>query len=472
MTELWRMSLSDLSATLASGAASAQEVLSQFRDRIARLDPAINALVTENPQADAQAAASDARRAAGKALGPLDGIPVAIKDNILTKDIRTCWGSPVYADHVPDADEVAVSRLKAAGAVILGKTNVPEFTLEGFTDNPLFGPTRNPFDLATTPGGSSGGSVAGVAAGLFPAALGTDGGGSIRRPAGYTGLVGLKPSIGRIARTQCLPQILHDMEVIGPLARSVTDAALLFQALDGPHPQDPRSWLQTEPAKDAPLDQAPGRLRILYVERFADAPLDPEIAASCRAFAERLSSLGHEVEQGSLPLDIGSLNADWTLFGKSGLAFLEHQLGAVFQSASPKYRAMAAGGMALDGGRVFALFDLIASLRRQAAQVFAETDIIVTPASAAMPWPIGTDFPPEIDGCPVGPRGHAIYTGWVNAIGHPAIAMPTRPSKVGMPIGVQLVGGFNRDWQLMRLARQIEAAYPTPHHWPSLAEGT
>ena len=470
MTEVWRLPLAQLSAALEAGELTAVSLLEGCLSRISRLDPRLNALVTLNPEAAAQAEASDRRRAEGRPLGPLDGIPIAVKDNILTAGIRTTWGSPSYAGHVPDADEIAVARLKAAGMVLLGKTNVPEFTLEGFTDNPLFGPTRNPFDPALTPGGSSGGSVAGVAAGLFPAALGTDGGGSIRRPAGYTGLIGLKPSIGRIPRTECLPQILLDLEVIGPLCRTVEDAALVFKAMAGPHDMDPRSWHREEEDAGASLDQAPGSLKVLYVERFGDAPLDPTIAASCRVFAEQLKELGHDVSEGPLPMDISPLTAGWPMIGKSGLAFLEQTLGSDFLKASAKYRDMAAEGRATGSGEFFALMDAIARLRREAARVFREVDVILTPSSAAMPWAIGRDYPPEIDGQQVGPRGHAVYTGWVNAIGHPAITLPAAPAASGMPVGIQLVSGFNRDWMLLRLARQIETAFPLAVRWPAIAE--
>lgn len=448
--------LAGLSGLLAHGEISSAEITAHFLERIAAENSRLNAFVTLNEQAMDLARASDTRRAEGRALGLLDGLPIAVKDNILTGGLRTTLGSPVYGDFVPERDEVAVARLKAGGAIVLGKTNVPEFTLEGFTDNALFGPTRNPWDERVTPGGSSGGSVAGVAAGLAPGALGTDGGGSIRRPAGYTGLVGLKPTIGRIARAETLPQTLFDMEVIGPIARSVADAAMLFEAMEGAFAGDPRSWLQTEPGRQKPLEDAPPQLRILYVEKFGDAPLDPVIAGSCRAVASQLSALGHAVETGILPFDIGRLNEQWPMVGQAGLAFLADNLGGDFEKASEKYREMAARGRAIDAGTLFGLFDLIAGLRRAAAMCFGEWDMIVTPASAAMPWPIGIDYPPEIDGHMVGPRGHAIYTAWVNAIGHPAISLPGPPSPAGMPIGTQIVAAHNRDWQLLRLARQFE----------------
>ncbi len=469
MTPLWQMTVPELARNLADGSLTSVELTTSCLDRIERLNPLVNALVTPNTEALEQAEESDARRKAGNSAGPLDGIPLAVKDNILTDGLRTTWGSRVYEDYVPEIDETPVARLKAAGMVVLGKTNIPEFTLEGYTDNPLFGPTRNPCDPAVTPGGSSGGSVAGVAAGLFPVSIGTDGGGSIRRPCGYTGLFGLKPTIGRLARASTLPQVLFDMEVVGPITRDVESAALLFAAMEGADPCDPRSNLPVEPGRDRGLDEAPAQLNILYVERFGEAPLDPRIAASCRDVANRLGSLGHSVIAGAMPLDLTELNKNWTLIGQAGVGFMATQLGDRFDLASEKFRDMAANIRQIGSDRLFMLFDRIARLREEAADVFRSYDIILTPSSAAMPWPVGTDYPSAIDGEPVGPRGHAIYTGWVNAIGHPAANLPALPAPNGMPIGVQLVSGPNRDWQLLRLARQYELAFPWRDNWPDIA---
>jgi aspartyl-tRNA(Asn)/glutamyl-tRNA(Gln) amidotransferase subunit A len=471
MTDFWRKPLDQLSRDLAAGATTSLELVRGFQERSRRFHPVLNALDTENAEALNEAAESDRRRQAGKVLGPLDGIPIAVKDNILTRGLRTTWGSPVYSDCLPETDETPVERLKAAGMIVLGKTNVPEFTLEGFTSNPLFGTTPNPWNLAVTPGGSSGGSVAGVAAGIFPAALGTDGGGSIRRPCGYTGLFGLKPTIGRIARAQTLPQVLLDMEVVGPITRDVTSSAMLFSAMEGTHAADPRSRLPEEPDRHVALDTGPPPLRILYVERLGDAPLDPEIAGSTRAFAERLQALGHHVSQGPMPFDLSGLNAGWTRIGQAGLGFLARTLGSRFEAASPKYREIADASRQVGSDELFDILDGIARLREEAAGFFETCDVILTPASAAMPWPVGSDFPPEIDGRPVGPRGHAVYTGWVNAIGHPAIALPASPSANGLPIGVQLVGAHNRDWLLLRLARQYEKSHSWHASWPPVGEG-
>ncbi|NVK35656.1 MAG: amidase [Rhodobacteraceae bacterium] len=470
MTVFWKKTIAELARDLADGHTTAALLTQQFLERIDKLNPLVNALITWNPGALAQAEASDARRKARQAIGPLDGIPLVVKDNILTAGIRTTWGSAVYEDYYPEEDETPVARLKNAGMVVLGKSNVPEFTLEGFTDNPLFGPTRNPWDLELTPGGSSGGSVAGVALGLFPSSIGTDGGGSIRRPCSYTGLFGLKPSIGRVPRAVTLPQVLFDLEVVGPITRDVTSSALLFAAMETADAADPRSCLPAELERDTPLETPPRELNILYVERMGPAPLDPTIAASCQEMAERLRAMGHSVTEGPLPLDLGALNEQWSLVGQAGLGFLEKQLGDRFVKASPKYRKMAASSRDTGSDVMFSVFDRIARLREDAAKLFERYDMILSPSAAAMPWPIGQDYPPEIDGESVGPRGHAVYTGWVNAIGHPGINLPAPPAPNGMPVGAHLIGGYNRDWLLLRLARQYEQAYPWHDQWPDLVE--
>ena len=221
MTEaIWQLPATELAARFRNRSLTPTAALRAVLDRIAAANPALNAFATlDEAGATAAARAADARFAAGAPLGPLDGVPVSIKDNITVAGLRCAWGSELFLDYVPDRDETPVARLRAGGSVILGKTNVAEFTLgRGNTDTKSFGTTRNPWNTALTPGASTGGGAAAVAAGFGPVTLGTDGGGSIRRPACHCGLVGLKPSSGRVARRHGLPIILDDAEVIGPLA--------------------------------------------------------------------------------------------------------------------------------------------------------------------------------------------------------------------------------------------------------------
>ena len=465
-TPLWQWSATDLHRAYCEGQTTPVAALRACMDRIAEVNPKINAFVAQRAAVWQDAEASRERYREGKPLSALDGLPLSIKDNLCTKDMPTTWGSPALRDHQSGADEWPVARARAAGALIVGKTNVPEFTLEGYTDNPLFGPTRNPWNLALTPGGSSGGAVASVAAGCTPLAMGTDGGGSIRRPASHCGLVGFKPSIGSIARGDGLPSLLLDFEVVGPMARSVADARLLFEALRGPVDGD-RASLAAAAAK--PVSRALTEpLRVLYVPTLNHAPVDPEIAAQCAAAALQLARLGHTVHTGELPLPLDDINSAWSSVGQIGLAALFAQHPDWRQGASPKYLNMASLGSGVSAQALWALLNNVERLRQACSRLFEEWDVIAMPSAAALPWPAAQAFPTEIAGQAVGPRGHAVFTGWVNAAGLPAISIPVAPSASGLPIGLQLIGAYGADDALFDLAQTIETQTPWAHRWPTL----
>jgi aspartyl-tRNA(Asn)/glutamyl-tRNA(Gln) amidotransferase subunit A len=305
--------------------------------------------------------------------------------------------------------------------------------------------------------------VAAVAAGIAPLAIAQDGGGSIRRPASHTGLVGLKPSLSMWPRGHSLPGMLLDFDVIGPVARTVADVRLLFDALRGPDSADRSSLAaaQARPERRTPL-------RILYVERFGAAPLDPQIAASVGAAVQALARLGHRIETGALPLDLDFFAESWPQIGQVGLArcFEAHPDWA--PQASPKYRDMADQGRRVPATRLWQIVESVAQLRRDSVALFERIDAIVTPATAALPWPAHEAYPRFIDGQEVGPRGHAVYTGWVNAAGLPGLALPTAPSAEGLPIGLQLIGPYGSDEALLEVGSAYEAAAPWAHRWPSL----
>jgi aspartyl-tRNA(Asn)/glutamyl-tRNA(Gln) amidotransferase subunit A len=463
VSESWRLGAAELAREFSACRVRPSEHLATLRRRIDALNPRLNAIIAFDGSAEAQARASDERYSRRRPRGLLDGVPVVVKDNILVKGLPCTWGSRVFEGFVPEVDELPVERLRNAGAIVLGKTNVPELTFEGITWNPVFGATRNPYDLALTPGGSSGGSVASVAAGLVPLALGTDGGGSIRRPASHTGLVGLKPSIGAVARVNSLPMMLLDLEVIGPVARSVEDVALAFSVMSGPDERDRHSLF------------APGERRfadpprILYVPRFGEAPLDPQIAASVDEAARALDALGCRVETGAMPLDLRPLDAFWPEFGAAGVAFVMAKHPGKENLLGPRFQAMLDQGRRVGAARYVEGIEIFERMRRDAAALFERHDVVMTPSAAALPWPAETPFPDSIDGRPVGPRGHALYTGWVNACGVPGINLPCAPSRQGMPIGFQLVAGFGRDAALLDLAARFEARAPWRGRWPALA---
>lgn len=464
-SEVWRLSATVLRQAYCDGSLTPCVVAQNCLARLDAVNPRINAVVARRDDAMLrEAEASTQRYAQGRPLSVLDGIPVSIKDNLQTKDQPTTWGSPALRGHQPACDELPVARLRESGALFIGKTNLPEFALEGYTDNPLFGVTRNPWDLSLTPGGSSGGAVAGVAAGITPLALGTDGGGSIRRPASHCGLVGFKPSIGSIARGDDLPSLLLDFEVVGPLTRTVGDAKMMFDVLRGPLPTDRRSYA----AAGARHNVACEALRILYVPTFDDAPVDHEVAASCSRAAEAFRRLGHIVSVGEMPLDIGFVAQAWPFIGQVGLARLFSQRPDWRVGASPKYLEIAAQGEAHGAARLWSVQEQVQALRRDCAKVFQEYDVLITPAAAALPWAAQDAFPSVIAGCPVGPRGHAVFTGWINAAGLPAMALPTEPSASGLPIGIQLVGAYGADDLLFELGAAYEEIAPWANRWPSI----
>lgn len=462
MSELWQLGVLDLAGAYAAGETDPLAVVDCLLARIERIDPILNTYARLDPGARSAAKESAERIRAGQPRSPLEGVPIAIKDNLAVRDMPAAWGSSVFVDTVCKNDELPVARLREAGAVFLGKTNTPEFAVEGYTASELYGVTGNAWNPSLTPGGSSGGSVSAVAAGLAAAAIGTDGGGSVRRPAGHTGLYGLKPTIGMVARAGGLPQVLLDFEVVGGFARSAADLAALHGALAGPDRRDPES----RRADPIPLKRRP--LRILYAERIDGNPLDPEIRDSVGAAAESLAALGHEVVCGDLPFDLAALNAFWPRFGQVGIAQLRQALPAMSR-AGAKYLAMADEGDRVTAPDYYAALELVRKLRSEASCAFAEWDAILTPSAAAQPWSASEPFPPEIDGQSVGPRGHAIYTGWVNAAGLPAINLPASPDSRGLPIGFQLVGDRFTEAMLLDLADSWDRAGPG-WTWPPVAK--
>lgn len=465
---LWRQSATDLAKGFRARSIDPETALESILARRTAVDPVLNAVVTIDPDGARDAARESAARwRAGRPLSPIDGVPVTIKDNIPVAGLRSTWGSLLYENFVPQLDELPVARLRAAGVVIVGKTNVPEFTLQGFTDNRLFGVTRNPWAPALTPGGSSGGAVAAVAAGIAPVAIGTDGGGSIRRPASHTGLVGLKPSIGRVPRADGFPAMLLDFEVIGPIARRVDDLIAFMRVMSDAYACDPLSLSFAGKPFDVP-EIAP-RCRILYVPRFGESPVDPQISEVVATAAARLAALGHQVEESEdFDLADGVNQIAWPVISQTGLGWLMERHAGRESELSAPLLAMLEAARALPATRYLAALDEVALLRRRFAGLFERIDLVMTPTAAALPWPAQDVYPPRIDGREAGPRAHAIFTAFVNAAGLPAITVPADPSAEGLPIGFQLIGRPGSDGLLCGLAREFEAAHPWASRWPAL----
>ena len=465
--DLWRLSATELAAGYRNRQFTPVGVLEQVLERIAAHNPALNAIVTlDTAGARSAAQASTQRHAGGAPLGPLDGVPISVKDNIAVAGLPATWGSRLFAGYVPTVDELPVARLRSAGAILLGKTNTPEFAMQGHTDNLVFGATRNPWNRDLTPGGSSGGAVAAVAAGFGPLALGTDGGGSIRRPASHTGLVGFKPSMGRVPRCDGLPPIFLNYEVAGPIARTVDDAILLLQAISTPDPRDATAAAFTHiPFR---VEAAVTRCRVLHVATFGDAPVDAQISTSMDLAAEHLRRLGHHVERAEHFDVADAVNARWMTLSQAGLAQMLESHAGWRKMLTPAAIANADAGAALPATAILELLQLIEQMRRRLGELFVDYDLLLTPAAAALPWPLEHTHPAQIAGRPVGPRGHAVFTGSVNAAGLPAVALPCTPSSEGLPIGMQLIGRWGEDARLCALAKQYEAAHPWHDAWPAL----
>ncbi|MCF4129705.1 amidase [Methylobacterium sp. SyP6R] len=459
-TELWRLSATELGRLFAAGRASPVDALEAGQTRAAAWEPHLNAIARENPRARDEAEASAARWRAGTPLSPLDGVPMTVKEFLVTEGLPSTYAEPGEAA-ASSHDELPVARARRAGLVILAKTTMPEFAVQGYTASARFGVTRNPWNVALTPGGSTGGGAAATAAGYAPVALGTDGGGSLRRPAAHTGLVGLKSSLGRVPRHGGLPSPLLDFEVAGALTRTVADSRAMLALMQGADPRVLWSNFAPNPAPER-------RLRARYVERIGDAPLDPVIAASCRRALGHLEALGVAVEEGPLPFEIAGLNALWPEIGKIGLARLFEADPALAARASAPYRAMAEEGARAPATLLAAILERVQALRNAANAAFTEIDLLVTPSAAAMPWAADAVYPEVIDGQPVGPRGHAVYSGWVNAAALPGLSLPVDPAPDGMPIGLHLVAGFGRDDLLLDIAEALERRRPFADRWPVL----
>lgn len=466
MSELWRLSAEQLTEGYRSGAFTPVDALDACLARVAAWQPHTNAMVmVDKSGARLAAGASRLRWARGKPLGPLDGVPISLKDNLNAAGLPTTWGSRLLQGFSARRDELPVARLRAAGSVLFGKTNLPEFAMQGYTHNLVAGTTRNPWNTTLTPGGSSGGAVAAVASGCGPLALATDGGGSIRRPASHTGLVGFKPSTGCVPREGGLPEIFLDYEVAGAIGRTVQDVLDLTQVLAAQAP--------------GPAPATASAARILYVPRFGNNPVDPDIARQVRQAAARLEAMGHTVEEAA-EFDLAEqVNSQWSVLSCAGLAWM---LGEA--SSLPEFRlkpgelpdilqcteaiqANLRDGLAAEAAALFELLSAVQTLKLRLQGIFAKYDFILTPATAALPWPARQTHPAVIDDLPVGPRGHAVFTAFANAAGLPAIALPS--GLVGrLPTGFQLVGRTGADAQLLALALQYESAHPWAHHWPEL----
>ncbi|MGW6725753.1 amidase [Nocardia sp. NPDC055029] len=448
------LGLADLSAALADGRVSSVAAVTDAIDRIEASQPTLNAFrVVRREAALREAADADARLAAGARL-PLLGVPIAVKDDTDIAGEVTAFGcGGEFAPKTEDAE--SVRRLRAAGAVIVGKANTCELGQLPFTSGDAFGHSRNPWDRTRTPGGSSGGSAAAVAAGLVPAALGSDGAGSVRIPASWTNLVGIKPQRGRIS-TWPHAEAFYGLTVNGPLARTVRDAALLLDVAAGPHGGD----LHTPAPVDASaaVGRDPGKLRIALSLRIpftaTKTALDPEIAAAVHALATTLRALGHTVTVADLHYGL-LIGASFLPRSMAGI----HRVHRAMPEAivDPRTTANSRVGRVLGGPVLAAARRLEPLLHKQIGSFFDDYDLVLAPTTAT-PAPRAE----EIDGIGVGATNNLItgacpYTWPWNVLGWPSVNVPAGFTETGLPIGAQLMGTANSEPMLISLAAQLES---------------
>lgn len=451
------MTILEASAQLAARAVSSVELTRQSLDAIGRRKDLNAFLAMMEERARAQARAMDAERTQGNVRGPLHGVPVAVKDVFCTAGTATTCGSPLFADHVPNYDAAVVERLEAAGAVIVGKTHMHELAYGVTSNNPHYGPVRNPHDLSRIPGGSSGGSAAAVAAGLVFMAMGSDTGGSVRLPAAYCGAVGIKPTTGRVSRYGVLP-LDFTLDHMGPLTRSVRDAALVLQVLAGYDPRDDSSSrVPVDPYDPGEAPSIQG-LRLGVPENFYFERLEPEVEQAVRATISTAERLGAEIVPVRVP-DIAGLNATSRIVlcaeASSALLPYLHRRGEI-----------GADTLALlDQGRLLPATDYVNAQRvrrafqQEFAQVWKQVDFLLTPTAPNVAPPIG-QATVDIAGITEDVRlASTRFVRGFNMLGWPALALPCGKSSDGLPISTQIIGKPWDEAGIFRVARALEATF-------------
>ncbi|HEV2356245.1 MAG TPA: amidase family protein [bacterium] len=458
----------ELDRLIRAGDVSPVEVTDAVLDRVARLNPALGAYITVTGDlARAQAREAEARARRGERRGPLDGVPYSVKDLEDTAGVRTTYGSRWFEQHIPSEDGAAAGRLRATGAILVGKTNTPHFGHKDMTDNLIGPPCRNPWRLDRTSGGSSGGAATAVAAGLGPVAHGSDGAGSIRCPAALCGVVGFKPSFGRVPSYPS-PDPWAARSHTGPITRTVRDAALVLSALAGPDPRDPLSI--DRPAEDyvGGCDRGARGLRVAWSADLGYLPVDPEVRAIAEGAARRFGDLGCSVEAPALGWP--DLREPHRVIWEVGVASRQQDRAR----EHPERMEPSLLRMVVAAGRVSALDYGRALLARapfyQAVRRFFEGyDLLLTPTMPVAAWPVEPDSGAVIDGREAPTLLERLtFTFPFNLTGQPAASIPCGWTHEGLPVGLQIIGRWHADADVLRAAAAFEAASPWIDRRPPL----
>jgi len=457
MTELAFLSARKLARLLVARKVSRVEVMRAFIAHVERENPRVNAIVTFLPEE----ALKEARRMdrKGAAVGPLAGLPIAYKDMVETKGIRTTFGSPIYADHVPQRDHAIVERLKAAGAITLGKTNTPEFAAGSQTFNPVFGTTLNPYDTGKTCGGSSGGAAVAVACGMLPFADGSDLGGSLRNPGSFNNVVGFRPTPGRVPYWPA-QDVWGTLSVIGPIARSAGDAAFLLSAMAGPDIRSPITITEPGARFARPLARDFRKVRVAWSRDLGGLPVDRRVLEALAPARKVLESLGCVVEDAEP--DLAGADEVFATLRANSFAM---RYGELLKTERARMKDTVVWniekGLALDGPAVGRAIALRSDVFRRMREFMERYEFLCLPTSQVPPFPAGQPFVEAIDGVKL-----STYIDWmkscyhITVTSHPAASVPagfTRDPKP-LPVGLQIVGRFRDDFGVLQLAHAFEQA--------------
>jgi amidase len=453
-TELCYTGAKKLLRMLRARKVSATEVIRAFIARIEQVNPQVNAIVTFLPEEALKRAKALDRTAA--AAGPLAGLPIAHKDIVPTKGIRTTYGSPIYANHVPGEDHAIVGRLRAAGAILIGKTNTPEFAVGAQTFNPVFGATRNPYDLSKTCGGSSGGAAVAVATGMLPFADGSDLGSSLRNPASFCNVVGFRPTPGRVPNWP-FPNAWDTLWSVGPIARTVEDAALLLSALAGPDTRCPTTIAENGRGFARPLARNFRKVRVAW-SRDLGLPVDLRVTRALEPLRAVFSALGCAVEDAQPDLS----EADEAFQVQRALGFAE-AYGELMKTERARMKDTVVWnieeGRKLTAERI-ASANLARSRTFHAMRAFLERyEFLVLPTVQVPPFAVEQPYVTEIGGVKL-----KTYMEWmkscylITATSHPAISVPAAFTDDGLPVGLQIVGRYRGDFGVLQMAHAFEGA--------------
>ena len=468
--ELAFMSAVDLAQAIRSKKVSSLEATENFFQRIGQLDSQLNSYLTlcqEQALSDARAADDAVQR--GSELGPLHGVPISIKDLELTKGVTTTMGSAIFRDRVPDMDSIVVERVKASGAIILGKTNTPEFGQSGTTESKLGEPCRNPWNTERTPGGSSGGAASALAAGLCTVSMGTDGGGSIRIPASFSGVFGIKPTQGRVPRYGGYgrPSANHFSQS-GPITRTVADSALLLQVVAGPDTRDVNSIRQPTPDFSAGLNAGVQGMKIAWSSDFGYAAVDPEVVEITKQSAMLFAGLGATMQDANLKLD-DPFDPFWNVFATAAYTSYGHLLEQHRDDFSDYGLKSIEHGQSMTGADMSRAIHEVDRLGRRMEEFFDDFDLLLSPTMAVPAFPID-QRPSVIGGRTVEPFwGFLPFTYLINITGQTAASIPCGYSADGMPIGLHIIGPRGSEAKVLQAAAAFEQAQPWEGKRPTVS---